>query len=120
MDTIILIGRILFGGFFLFGALNHFFMGRAGMVQYAGFKGVPSPTLAVVGSGVLLLVGGVSILFDYQPVIGAAALVLFLISTSVMIHDFWKVEDPTQKAGEMTNFMKNMALMGAALVALLA
>lgn len=118
MDIAVLIGRILFGGFFLFGALNHFFMGRAGMVQYAGFKRVPSPTLAVVGSGVLLLVGGASILFDYRPVIGAAALVLFLLPVSVMMHDFWKVEDATQKAGEMTNFMKNMALMGAALLTL--
>ena len=35
-----------------------------------------------------------------------------------MIHDFWNISDPTQRLGEMINFTKNAALMGAALMML--
>jgi hypothetical protein len=32
------------------------------------------------------------------------------------MHAFWKVQDPTAKMGEMVNFMKNIALLGAVLI----
>jgi putative oxidoreductase len=32
-----------------------------------------------------------------------------------MMHNFWSVSDPGQRQAEMINFMKNMALLGAAL-----
>jgi hypothetical protein len=32
------------------------------------------------------------------------------------MHAFWKVQDPTVKMGEMVNFMKNIALLGAVLI----
>lgn len=32
------------------------------------------------------------------------------------MHDFWKHEDPDQRANEMINFNKNMALLAANLV----
>jgi hypothetical protein len=35
-----------------------------------------------------------------------------------MFHDFWSVEDPQQRQQEMTDFLKNVALVGAALVLL--
>lgn len=42
------IGRLLFGGYFLFNGINHF-VKRGMLVQYAGSKGAPNPELAVTG-----------------------------------------------------------------------
>ena len=57
MDDLFLMGRLIFGGFFLFNGANHFLM-NAMMVQYASAKGVPAPEIAVAVAGVLILVGG--------------------------------------------------------------
>ncbi|MGH7482240.1 MAG: DoxX family membrane protein [Longimicrobiales bacterium] len=119
MELLHLIGRIILGGYFLYNAANHLVMSRAMLTGYAGSQGVPAPGLAVVGSGVLLLLGGLSVLIGYAPAWGIACLILFLVPVSFSIHRFWAVQDPQAKMNEMINFTKNWALVGA-LLALLA
>lgn len=115
METAFLIGRIILGIYYLFNASNHF--RRLGMMSgYAASKGVPAPRLFVVVTGILLLIGGVSMLLGLWPVIGVAALVAFFIPVSFWMHNFWAVRDPMAKALEMVNFTKNMALLGSALM----
>jgi putative oxidoreductase len=114
MEIILLVGRILFGGFFIMSALNHF--QNLGMMSgYAKSKNVPSPRLAVMGTGVMLLVGGVSVLLGILPIVGLTVLILFLLSTLVTMHDFWNLKDTQQRAAEQVNFLKNVALIGASL-----
>ena len=109
-----MIGRMLFGGFFLYNGINHF-KERKGLAQYAGAKNVPMPDVAVTASGVALLIGGASLLLGIKPKIGAAAVVGFLGGVSPVMHNFWAQEDPQQKQMEMIQFAKNMALLGGAL-----
>ena len=112
-----LAGRVLFGGVLAFTGVNHF--GQADqMAGYAEAKGAPAPTLSVYGSGVLLVLGGASIALGAFPLVGAAALAGFLVVATPMFHDFWSVEDPQQRQQEMTDFLKNVALIGGALVLL--
>ena len=113
-----LIGRIIVGGFFLMSGFNHFAKLNM-MAGYAKSKGTPSPAVAVGGTGVLLLLGGVSLLLGYHPTIGAALLVIFLLGASFGIHNFWTLQDEQAKMGEMTNFLKNMAILGLLLMTLL-
>ena len=118
METSLLyLGRILFGGYFIMSGFNHFKM-LTMMSEYAKSKGAPVPKLSVAVSGLLLLLGGVSILFNYFTSIGLIALVLFLIPVTFIMHAFWKIQDPTAKMHEMVNFMKNVALLGAVLILL--
>jgi uncharacterized membrane protein YphA (DoxX/SURF4 family) len=112
-----LIGRVIVGGFFLMNAFNHFVQLNM-LTGYAKSKGIPAPTLAVGGSGVLLFLGGLSLLLGYHPTIGAALLVIFLLGVSFGIHNFWTVQDQQAKLGEMTNFLKNMAILGLLLMSL--
>jgi uncharacterized membrane protein YphA (DoxX/SURF4 family) len=112
-----LIGRIIAGSFCLMNAFNHFAQLNM-MAGYAKAKGVPAPALAVAGSGVLLLLGGLSLLLGYHPTIGAALLVIFLLGVSFGIHKFWAVQDQQAKIGEMTHFLKNMAILGLLLMTL--
>ena len=118
MDVVILyIGRIVFGGYFLYNGYNHF-AHLSMMSGYAQSKGVPSPKLAVAGSGLLLAIGGVSLIFNLFPLVGLLALILFLLPVTFMLHAYWKVQDPMAKMGEMVNFTKNFALLGAVLILL--
>lgn len=118
MEILFLIGRIIVGVFYLFNALNHFT--QVNMLSgYAQSKGVPAPKVAVLGTGLLLLIGGLSILLGYQPIVGVAAIVIFFLGVTPMMHNFWAIEDQQMKTMEMVNFMKNMALMGSALMFLL-
>jgi putative oxidoreductase len=111
-SPILLIGRLLFGGYFLFGAFNHF-RNLPMMAGYAQSKGVPSSKLAVAGSGLLLALGGLSVLFNVFPLAGLTSLILFLVPVTFIMHPFWKIQDPMAKMGEMVNFTKNLALLGA-------
>ena len=115
MAIVFLIGRIILGGYYLYSAVHHF-MGIKMMSGYAASKGVPAPKLAVVGSGLLLLLGSLSILLGYQPYIGAIMIVVFLVPVAFMMHNFWSISDPQAKMGETINFMKDIALAASALM----
>jgi uncharacterized membrane protein YphA (DoxX/SURF4 family) len=109
-----LLGRLMFGGYFLYNAFNHF-KNRKALAQYAASKQAPLPEVAVIASGVALAVGGASILLGLKPKVGATALMAFLGTVSPVMHNFWAAEDPNQRQADMINFTKNMALLGAAL-----
>lgn len=114
-NTVFLIGRLIAGGYFLMSGLNHFTK-IAMMAGYAKSKRVPVPSLAVGGTGLLLLLGGASLLLGFYPRVGAALLVIFLLGASFGMHAFWAIEDEQVKASEMINFLKNMALLGLVLM----
>jgi len=117
MDIAFLIGRIIFGGYFVMMGMNHF-MKNAMMTQYAASKGVPSARFAVYITGLLLLFGGLGMLLGAYTQWAVLLIALFFIPVSFKMHNFWAISDPQAKMPEMVNFMKNMALMGAALMML--
>lgn len=114
MKAVFLLGRMIFGGFFLYSGIHHI-QERKSLAQYSAAKNVPMPDIAVTGTGVLLILGGTSILLGVKPKLGALAIATFLAGASPMMHDFWKQEDPNQRQNEQINFMKNLALLGGAL-----
>jgi putative oxidoreductase len=71
---------------------------------YALSKGTPAPKFAAGGTGVLLVLGGLSLLLGYHPTIRAALLVVFLLGVSFQMHNFWAVQDPQAKMAETVNF----------------
>ncbi|MDO8550882.1 MAG: DoxX family protein [Ignavibacteria bacterium] len=117
MEIIFLIARIVLGLFYLYSASNHFFQVKM-MAGYTASKGVPAPKAFVIVSGILLLIGGASILTGYKPTIGIIALVIFFIPVTLMMHNFWTVSDQMMKKGERANFLKNIALLASAVMLL--
>jgi uncharacterized membrane protein YphA (DoxX/SURF4 family) len=115
MDLILVIGRILFGGFFLMSGINHFTKLEA-MTGYAKYKKLPAAKLGVLISGLMLVIGGLSVILGYYVDLGALLLAVFLILAAVIFHNFWKETDATAKQNEMLGFMKDIALAGAALI----
>jgi putative oxidoreductase len=114
MDVVFLIGRILFAALFLGSGIAHLTQTQA-MAGYAESRGLPAARPAVLGSGVLILVGGVMVLLGLWGDLGALFLVAFLASTALLIHSFWKDTDDQAKQMEMVQFNKDVGLAGAAL-----
>jgi uncharacterized membrane protein YphA (DoxX/SURF4 family) len=117
MKIAFLIGRVLAGGYYIYAGINHF-MNLATLAGYAKMKGVPLADLAVPATGLLLFVAGFSFLLGYWPRIGIAAIVLFLVAVTPMMHAFW-AEAGDARVRDLGNFTKNLALLGSALMALL-
>ncbi len=66
--------------------INHF-VKKEMLVGYAKSKNVPSPELAVAGTGALMLIGGVGTLLGMNQ-IAATALTIFLVPVTLKMHDF--------------------------------
>jgi uncharacterized membrane protein YphA (DoxX/SURF4 family) len=116
-DVARVLGRIVYGGYFVYSGLHHFQQQEA-MTQYAGSKQIPSPDKAVVGSGALMLVGGASVLSGIKPRAGLGMIALFLIGVTPTMHAFWNEADPQQKMAQQINFTKNLGLLGSTLMLL--
>jgi uncharacterized membrane protein YphA (DoxX/SURF4 family) len=117
MAYLFLLGRILFGGFFIIAGINHF-QNLALLASFAGPKGVPAPKAAVAISGLLILVGGALIVCGIAPGVAVLCIVLFLIPVTLLMHAYWKDTDPMTQLSNRVNFQKNVALLGAALTLL--
>lgn len=115
MDWLYLIGRVLYAIVFIGSGLGHFAQANA-MAQYAESKGVAAAKPMVLVTGLMILLGGFSILLGLYMEIGAWLLVFFLLPTSFLMHNFWQDMGPIQKQIEGAMFMKNIALAGAALI----
>ena len=113
MKYAVLTGRILFSLIFLMGGLHHF---AADSIGYAASQGVPLASVLVPFSGVLALVGALSIILGYKAKLGAWIIIIFLIPVTFSLHRFWAVADPMMMKMQMAMFMKNIALVGGALI----
>ena len=95
--------------------INHFAKLEA-MTGYAKYKKLPAAKLGVLISGLMLAIGGLSVMLGYYADLGALLLAIFLVLAAVIFHNFWKETDATAKQNEMLGFMKDIALAGAALI----
>jgi len=110
---IILLGRFLFVVIFLMSGPRHFL---SQTIAYAASQGLPLASIAVPVSGVIALLGGLSILLGYRAKLGAWLIVLFLVGVTPMMHKFWVVSDPMMYQVQFAMFMKNVSMLGGALL----
>jgi len=111
--AVVVLGRFLFALIFLMAGANHF---NKQTIGYAASQGVPLASILVPLSGVIAIAGGLSILLGYRAKLGAWLLVLFLIPVSLMMHKFWTVQDLMMAQLQMILFMKNVSMLGGALL----
>lgn len=117
MEIVLLIGRILFGGFFVMGGAMHM-MKLHDMTEYSRMKGVPMPKVSVIVSGLVILLAGLGVIFNVYQALSLVVIAAFLVVITPIMHAYWKGTDPNMKMMEMQMFLKNMALLGAALALL--
>ena len=111
--AVVVLGRLFYVLIFLMAGPFHFSKQE---VAYAAAQGVPLAPILVPFSGVLAFAGGLSILLGYRAKLGAWLLVLFLIPVTLMMHNFWAIPDPMMAQVHTAMFMKNLGLLGGALL----
>jgi putative oxidoreductase len=113
MKYLVPVARVLFSAIFFSASFSHF---SSGTVAYAQSQGVPFAAFLVPASGVLALLGALSVMVGFKAKLGALALVAFLVPVTIMMHNFWTVSDPMMKQMQMIMFMKNISMLGGAIL----
>jgi putative oxidoreductase len=108
-----LIGRFLFAFIFLAAAPRHF-TGEG--ISHAADLGVPFANFFVPLSGILAIAGALSVIFGIHAKWGAWTLALFLVPVTLGMHQFWKIADVGQRHIQLAMFMKNISMLGGALL----
>ena len=104
-----LVGRAFLSAIFLRAGINNLLNFSSTQQMIAG-RGLPLPALLLIGNILFCLVGGIFVLLGYKTRIGAILLILFLIPTTLIFHNFWA--DPS----ELTSFLQNLGLIGGLLI----
>jgi putative oxidoreductase len=112
MKYLPLIARIALALIFLRAGINHA-MGFSGFVDMIG-QTLPLAPLLAIGTIVFQLLGALSLILGYKVNIGATLLIIFLVPTTVIFHNF--IADPSQ----INAFLKNLGLIGGLLLVIYA
>lgn len=113
MKYIPLIGRFLFSIIFMYSSVAKF---SDTFVYEAAAKGIPLSYILIPLVGIFEMVAGLSILFGFMTKWGAWLIIIFLLPVTFIMHDFWTVKDPMLHELVLLTFMKNISIIGAALM----
>jgi uncharacterized membrane protein YphA (DoxX/SURF4 family) len=103
MKAVFLIGRLVFGGFFFVAGWNHL-THHAAMARMVARGGIPMPELAVIGSGLMILIVGASILLGWYPRTGCVLIAIFLAVVTPLAHNFWNTHTAAEQGEALNNF----------------
>lgn len=101
---------ILLGIFFLLNGINHFYNTQV-LKEYAKKRGMIAPKVMVYLSGILLVLGGLSMISGIWITQGIIALCIFLVLASFMLHKFWQEKKRMMMMLEAMHFVKNWAIL---------
>jgi len=113
MKYVVLLGRILFSAIFIAASLGHF---SQDTITFASDNGVPLAAFIVPIWGIIGFLGGLSILIGFKARYGAWLLVIFLVPSTFMFHQFWNAGDVVEMGIQKAMFMKNLSMLGGALI----
>jgi putative oxidoreductase len=84
-----------------------------GSLEMIRAKGLPAPDVLLSVAVGLELVGGILVILGLYARWGALALLLFIVPVTLIMHNFWTLDEGERRMGEMAHFFKNLALTGA-------
>ncbi|MBA4085057.1 DoxX family protein [Janibacter terrae] len=113
MDIIVLIARILFAAIFIASGIGHLTQSEA-MAGYAKSVGVPAAKLSVIVSGVLMLVGSLSVILGVWGDLGSLMILVAVAPIAFLMHKYWTAEGEA-RMNEQIQFNKTLSLAGGAL-----
>ncbi|HBO54148.1 MAG TPA: DoxX family protein, partial [Janibacter terrae] len=110
MDIIVLIARILFAAIFIASGIGHLTQSEA-MAGYAKSVGVPAAKLSVIVSGVLMLVGSLSVILGVWGDLGSLMILVAVAPIAFLMHKYWTAEGEA-RMNEQIQFNKTLSLAG--------
>src|SRR5919202_4792091 len=109
MNYIPLAARICLSLIFLHSGIGKIFT-FAATQQMMAARGLPLPALLLMGNIVFQIVGGISLLLGYKVRWGVILLILFLVPTTLVFHNF--LAEPKH----IPDFLKKLGLIGRLLM----
>lgn len=114
-DALILVGRILVAGVFVgsaYGAITNF----SGSVGYSKSLNLPAPelfTLANIGLETLISIG---LILGVGTRYCAVLTFVFVLVATAIAHRYWEYPAGAQQIGQYNHFLKNISIMGGAML----
>lgn len=106
----LLVGRILLGLIFAFSGFHKLTALEETAGQIAA-HGIPAAHVMATVAGCAELAGGVALILGLLSRVAAIGLIVFMIPTTLMFHNFWAFTGNDMQV-QMVNFMKNLAIIG--------
>ena len=105
-----LAGRVLLALIFVTSGFSKL-AGIGATAAYVASAGLPFPTVAAVGAGLLELIGGIALIVGFKARWAALALAAFTLLASVVFHAYWSMPADQQFVQKLM-FMKNLSIAG--------
>jgi putative oxidoreductase len=109
-----LLGRFLLALIFVVSAFIKM-LDAARAAESMAQKGIPMASVLLWGAIVFELAGALSLIAGFRARAGAVLLLLFLIPTTLIFHDFWSLTG-AERTLQLLQFLKNTGLMGGLLL----
>ncbi|GAB5415267.1 MAG: DoxX family protein [Congregibacter sp.] len=108
--SLLLIGRTMLGLYFFVFAIQKMFNWSDIAGYMAAFE-VPLIPVLLPMTVAIQLGAGFCLIVGYRAHLSSFLLAGLTLVISLYMHDFWTMEQGTQRAHEMQNFIKNLAIM---------
>jgi putative oxidoreductase len=112
---IMLLGRLLFGGFFVSVGLQGHVQQSQALEGYARSSNFPAPGIAGWPTGIWLVLGGISVGLGIWPDLGALMVAAFATIAASYFHRYWEIEDAMQKMTQQQLFGRNVVIVASCL-----
>lgn len=113
-NWLVLGGRILLSLIFLLSGVNKIFDFEE-TTKYMVSEGMKMVPVTLVGAIIIEVAGALCVMSGFQARFGALLLAIFLVTATLIFHDFWTLPEEAQQM-QMIMFMKNLAILGGLLV----
>jgi uncharacterized membrane protein YphA (DoxX/SURF4 family) len=103
------VGKIGIAAFFVMSGVNHL-INYQRMTAHARSKKIPLAPVAVVVSALIILAGSAMVLLRWHAIWGSGLLVLFILPSAALMHNFWVEADPAARSNQRAHFWKNLTI----------
>jgi len=111
------IGRLALAWFFLSDAYMRV-SDWNGTIALMKDKDIPVPDVSLFFALSAIILGGLSLLLGFKTKVGALLLFAFTIASTLLLHNYWELQDAAERMADYQLFIRNIAIAGGLLLLL--
>jgi putative oxidoreductase len=112
---LLVLGRVLLGGFYVYAGVHHFFI-MPPLTAMISARGIPFARIVLILGSLFQIVAGALFILNIFTVAAALGLIVFTIAASIMLLNFWDMDEPMRQTAK-TAWQTNTAIVGGLLIA---
>lgn len=115
-QVLLIAGRVLIGALFVVAGILHFFE-TPRLTQKIAARGMPAPKVVLIAASSFQILAGLLLMLGVCVPAIAVGLILFTLAASILMLNFWNMEDPA-RAQAINVWLSNVAIIGGLLLAI--